>query len=215
MQKFISITLGIIGFGVFPAQAARPSFDEVVVKMQAFYNKTKDLKGKFKQVYTDTLYNRQRTSYGYFYVKKPGMMRWNYLKPERKAFIADGKELWVWEPEDQQAFRNPLSTNTLSTGLPFLLGTGDLRKEFIISYAEDKLGGPGDIVLKLKPKSPTAQYLYVLLVLKSNDFSVSESMVVNKTSRNHFIFTNLEINTRVPKSRFQFTPPPGTKIIKS
>ena len=110
--------------------AAPPPVEQVVAKMQAFYNKTKDLKGGFKQVYTNLLYNRKRTSYGYLYVKKPGMMRWNYVKPEKKAFIADGKELWVWEPEDKQAFRNPLSTKNLSTGLTFLLGQGDLTTEF-------------------------------------------------------------------------------------
>ena len=30
---------------------------------------------RFQQVYTDTLYNRKRTSKGFVYVRKPGMMR--------------------------------------------------------------------------------------------------------------------------------------------
>ncbi len=195
------------------ALAARPPVGEVVSKVQAFYKKTKDLKGNFKQVYTDTLYNRQRTSFGYLYVRKPGMMRWNYVKPEKKSFIADGKELWVVEPEDKQAFRNPLSTNNLSTGLTFLLGTGDLNKEFNIVLAPDKLGGPGDIVLKLTPKAPTAQYKHILLAVRPNDFTVGESMVVAKTNRNHFIFTNLEFNTKLPKSRFVFRPTSDIRVI--
>ena len=107
---------------------SRPKVEEVVTKMQAFYEKTEDLKGKFKQVFTDTLYDRKRTSYGYIYVRKPGMMRWNYVKPERKSFIADGSMLWVHEPEDKQAFRNPLNSANLSTGLTFLLGKGDLHQ---------------------------------------------------------------------------------------
>ncbi len=37
----------------------------------------------------------------------------------------DGKVLWVHEPEDKQAFRNPLDTSTLSTALTFLLGKGE------------------------------------------------------------------------------------------
>ena len=145
----------------------RPPVAEVIGKVQAFYQRTKDLKGNFKQVFTDTLYNRQRTSYGYLYVKKPGMMRWNYVKPEKKSFIADGKELWVYEPEDKQAFRNPLSTDNLSTGLTFLLGKGDLGKEFEASYAEEKLGSPDDLVIKLTPRKPTAQYRYILLVVRA------------------------------------------------
>ena len=200
-----------------PARAnAAPPVGDVVKRMQAFYNETKDLKSKFKQVYTDTLYNRQRTSYGYLYVRKPGMMRWNYVRPERKAFVADGKELWVWEPEDKQAFRNPLSTSTLSTGLTFLLGSGDLTKEFRVSRAtksEGQLGGPDSVVLKLLPIEPTAQYQHLLLAVRPSDYAVTESMVVSKSARNHFIFSQLKTNTRLSKGRFRFRPPAGTRII--
>ncbi len=192
---------------------ARPPVGEVVAKMQGFYNRTKDLKGKFKQVYTDTLYNRERTQYGYLYVKKPGMMRWNYVSPEKKSFIADGKELWVYEPEDKQAFRNALSTNNLSTGLTFLLGTGDLNKEFQVGYSEEKLGGPEDFVLQLSPRKPTAQYQYILLVVRPSDFTVGESVVVSKHSRNHFVFTDLEFNTKLQKSRFVFRPSADIRVI--
>ena len=198
------------------AAATKPPVKEVATKMQNFYNATKDLKGKFKQVYTDKLYGTKRTSYGYLYVKKPGMMRWNYVKPERKSFIADGKTLWIYEPGDKQAFRNPLDTNTLSTGLTFLFGEGDLTKEFNISYATDKkdvLGGPGDLVLKLNPKTPTALYEYLLLAVKPANFSVGESMVVKKQDRNHFIFTKLKFNSKLRKWRFKFTPPAGTRVI--
>jgi outer membrane lipoprotein carrier protein len=196
-----------------PSLAAPPPVKEVVAKMQAFYTKTLDLKGGFKQVYTDLLYDRKRTSYGYLYVRKPGMMRWNYTKPEKKSFIADGKELWVWEPEDKQAFRNPLDIHTLSTGLTFLFGTGDLLKEFDVTASSEKLGGPDAIVLKLAPRKPTAQYEHLLLALNPGDFSVGESMVVSKHSRNHFAFTNLEFNTKLPKSKFIFKPPPDTRVI--
>lgn len=191
----------------------KPKVEDVVKNMQAFYNETRDIKGKFKQVYSDTLYNHRKTSYGYLYVKKPGMMRWNYVKPDRMSFIADGKTLWVWEPEDKQAFKNPLDTRSLSTGLTFLLGTGDISKEFSISYSTEKMGAPGDLVLKLLPKVPTAQYDYLLIAITPRDYSVGESMVVAKQSKNHFIFSTMLVNTGLSASRFQFTPPEGTRVI--
>jgi len=213
-MRFFFTLLPILALSVpRPLEAARPPISEVVAKMQAFYNKTRDLKGAFKQVYTDLLYNRTRTSYGYLYVRKPGMMRWNYVKPEKKAFIADGKELWVWEPEDKQAFRNPLSTKNLSTGLTFLLGQGDLTSEFEIAASAEKLGAPGDVVLKMTPRKPTAQYKHILLVVKLEDYSVSESMVVSKHNTNHLIFSDLKINTALSRARFRFKPPAETRVI--
>lgn len=196
-----------------PAAAARPPVDQVVRKMQTFYDKVKDLKGKFKQVYTDTLYNRKRTSYGYVYVKKPGMMRWNYVSPERKSFIADGKVLWVHEPADKQAFKNPLDTGSLSTGLTFLLGKGDVSKEFEVSYADEKLGGPESLVLKLVPRKPTPQYKHLLFAINPDDYSVGESMVVTKHSTNHLIFTKVKPNTGLRDARFRFYPPKDTRVI--
>lgn len=198
------------------AAAAAPPVKTVVAQMQAFYNGTKDLKGKFKQVYTDTLYGSKRTSYGYLYVRKPGMMRWNYVSPERKAFIANGKTLWVWEPRSKQAFRNPLNTATLGTGLTFLLGSGNLLKTFRISYATDKkdiLGGPQHLTLKLLPIKPTAHYLYLLLAVRPGDRAVTESVIVQRNARNHFLFSKLQTNTKLRPWRFQFKPPAGTRVI--
>jgi len=69
-------------------------------------------------------------------------------------------------------------------------------------------------VLKLTPKVPTAQYKHILLAVRPNsDFTVGESMVVAKTNRNHFIFTNLEFNTKLPKSRFVFRPTAEIRVI--
>lgn len=200
----------------FAADSKPLPVDQVVHKVQALYNKTKDLKGKFKQVYRDTLYNRARTSYGYMFVRKPGMMRWNYVSPERKAFISNGKVLWVWEPEDKQAFRNPLDSSTLSTGLTFLLGSGDLTKEFTVSHAtapKDHVGSSGEIAIKLHPKRPTAQYSYLLMAVRSADYAVVESVVVGTNSTNHFFFSELVFNSKLGTKRFRFAPPKGTRVI--
>ena len=37
------------------------------------------------------------------WLKKPGRMRWDYEKPEKKLMVSDGSTLWVYEPEDEQA----------------------------------------------------------------------------------------------------------------
>lgn len=200
-----------------PPATGETSVAALVQAVQARYEGTHDLKGKFKQVYTDQLYGRSRTSYGYLFVKKPGMMRWNYAAPERKAFISDGKVLWVWEPADKQAFRNPLDLRTLSTGLTFLLGAGELRREFNIAFAtdpRDRLGGPDDAVLKLTPKQPSAQLDYLVLVVRRSDHAVVESMIVNESSTNHLLFSQLVFNSRLGNERFRFRPSADTRVVE-
>ena len=215
LQTAAALTLAL-AFSAPSSAQAKPPVIQVAKKMQALYNKTKDFKGKFKQVYTDSLYNRKRTSYGYLWVKKPGRLRFNYSYPEPKYFISDGKLLWVYEPKAKQAFKNPLSTKTLSTGLTFLLGSGNLLKEFNVSYATDKkyqLGSPKHLVLKLSPKKRTSQYRFLVLAVRATDHAVEESMVVGKHNTNHFFFFNLKFDTGVRNSRFAFRPPANVRVI--
>src|SRR5512139_1321965 len=37
---------------------------------------------------------------GRLYVRYPGMMRWEYEKPERQVIITDGQKLWIYRPQD-------------------------------------------------------------------------------------------------------------------
>lgn len=214
-SPFRVVMLSIVTVATLPGSAlGSPTVAEVVAKMQARYNNTKDLKAQFKQVYRDTLYNRARTSWGYLFVKKPGKMRWNYATPEKKAFISDGKRLWVWEPEDRQVFRNPLDTTTLSTGITFLFGAGNLTEEFSITFAKDvRINGSDALQLKLVPRKPTAQYDYLIFAVRKNDYAVVESMIVSQHSTNHFVFKHIVFNSGLGSRRFQFTAPKGTRII--
>ena len=87
-------------------------------------------------------------------------------------------------------------------------------KSGYVERKADRLGGPNDLVLKLTPIKPTAQYAYLLLAVRPTDYMVVESMVVSKHSRNHFIFSKIHTNTKMSKKRFRFRPPPGTRILK-
>lgn len=215
----LAFSLALLGStDLVAAHEGLPPIGELIGRVQQTYERSKDIKGKFKQVYSDPLYGSTRTSYGYLFVKKPGMMRWNYASPERKAFISDGKVLWVWEPEQNQAFRNPLDKSTLSTGLSFLLGAGKLSSEFEIAYASGKDEALTDLAaqrvgLKLTPRTPTAHYEHLLFVVRLTDYAVVETHVVGRNSTNHFTFSKLVFDSKLGKKRFRFKPPSETRII--
>src|SRR5690242_8106430 len=84
-------------------KGAAPSADpakEAVVRMQKFYEATTSLHARFEQELTTGL-GAQRKAAGDVWLKKPGRMRWEYERPERKLMVADGTSLWVYEPEDE------------------------------------------------------------------------------------------------------------------
>jgi outer membrane lipoprotein carrier protein len=201
-----------------PAQIqapARAPIVEVVAKIQKFYEATSSLKARFNQSLSGPM--GQRKASGQVILKKPGKMRWDYEKPEKKLFVADGTTLWMYEPEDEQAFRQPLSSSQLPAQVSFLFGRGKLTDEFEITYFDEKrLGEPGDLVLKLVPKKPTAQYRHLLFVVNPRTYVVKETMLFDQQGgTNDLQFSAIEQNPKsgVDDSRFSFTPPAGTKII--
>jgi outer membrane lipoprotein carrier protein len=199
----------------FASQAAQPaSADALVSKIQKFYDSTKDLHAKFDQVLESGIGGKKKAS-GDVWLKKPGKMRWDYAKPEKKLMLSDGQTLWVYEPEDEQAFKQELRSSTLPLSVTFLFGQGKLSDEFAITVApQSGLGQPGDTVLKLVPKTATAAYRYLLFVVDSKSGLVRETVIYDQQGgTNHLTFSNVETNKGVDDVKFRFSPPAGTKIL--
>ena len=198
------------------AQAAdRPALPQVVDRVQKLYEGTANLKARFAQTLETAMGKRQAS--GVLRLKKPGKMRWDYEKPEKKLFVTDGSILWMYEPEDEQAFRQPLNSSQLPAQVSFLFGKGRLSDEFDITYLDgQKLGAAGDFVLKLVPKKATAQYKHLVFVVDGKTYMVKETLLFDQQGgSNHIVFSGIETNlkTEIDDSRFAFTPPANTKII--
>lgn len=195
-----------------------PTADDIIGKVQSFYQDTQKLRADFRQEFTNTTFGKTSKSDGTVYIAKPGKMRWDYVKPEKKYFISDGTTLWVYEEAAKQAFEKTLKDEILPVAVTFLYGKGDLRAEFTASLDPGKYGGPEDLVVKLAPKKPEAQYKTLWLVVDPTDFHVKESVILEATDNvNHFTFLNVKQNAqaRVEEKHFKFVPPSGVKVIKA
>jgi outer membrane lipoprotein carrier protein len=205
---------GII-FAVWSALSL--SAPEVVLKVQSQYDATGDWKAAFKQVWENPAYGQTRTAYGYVYLRKPGRMRWNYVKPDKKSIVSDGRTLWVYEQDDGQIFRQDVKAAELPSAVAFLIGGKRLADEFEVTPVpvdDSPFAGPGRVVLKLVPKVPTAQYRHAFIVVDDQDWLVRETIVVDhQGATNHLTFTSIERNTKIGDSKFQFVPPAGINVI--
>ncbi|MSP62430.1 MAG: outer membrane lipoprotein chaperone LolA [Myxococcales bacterium] len=198
-----------------PVKAPADPAKELVGRIQKFYENTTDLHAKFEQALASGIGGRKKAS-GELWLKKPGRMRWEYAKPEKKLMIADGQTLWVYEPEDEQAFRQDMKSSSLPSSVTFLWGAGKLGDEFAVTVEKiDGLGAPGDVVLKLVPQKATAQYRYLVFVVDGKSAMVKETVVYDQQGgTNHMTFRDTETNKGVTDAKFAFTPPTGTKVIR-
>jgi outer membrane lipoprotein carrier protein len=198
--------------------AARLPLKDVVDHVQKRYDAAKDFRARFNQTLTNAAFARKTSSAGEVLLKKPGRMRWNYTQPEAKMYLADGATLWLYEPEDKQAFKQDLKSSQLPAALAFLAGQGKLKDEFDITFVDPKAkspyGTPRDYVLALSPKTPQAQVKTILFVVDPKTFDVRESVITDQQGNvNDLLFSEIKTNTNIPDATFRWAPPAGVRLI--
>jgi outer membrane lipoprotein carrier protein len=201
-----------------PAQAAAatPNANDVVGKVQAFYNQTQSFKSDFTQEFFVKAYNQKKTSKGKVTFAKPGKMFWEYDEPKDNRVVSDGATLRVYEAQNRQMFEQPVDKSQYPAALSFLTGTGKLSDTFDFQiFAGDKMNFPGGYVLVGTPKQPTPAYQKVLLYVDAATYQVRRVMVLDgQGNRNRFDFANPRVNEPIAPNQFQFTPPPGTSVVR-
>ena len=186
----------------------------VVARVQKYYDATKDLRAKFEQQ-LDSPSRAPSKASGDVWLKKPGKMRWDYAKPDKKTIVSDGSTLWFYDPDDEQAYKQDLKSNTLPAQVSFLLGEGKLDKEFDASMTKIDGLAPDEIALKMVPKVGTTAYRYLVFVVDDKTGQVRRTIIYGQDgSTNRLSFLEAQQNKGVEDGKFKFSPPAGTKILK-
>ncbi|MDF3071027.1 MAG: Outer rane lipoprotein carrier protein LolA, partial [Polyangiaceae bacterium] len=125
--------------GVAPAAApsAGLSADEIVTRVQAFYDKTTTYKAGFKQRYYVIAYDKTKDSAGSVIFEKPGKMSWRYTSNGNRV-VSDGNVIKIYEKENKQMYEQPLSKTQYPAALSFLTGQGKLKQNFKFSKQDSK-----------------------------------------------------------------------------
>jgi outer membrane lipoprotein carrier protein len=189
-----------------------PEVKALVDRMQAFYEKTKDFKAEFRQDYLYKAFKRTVTSTGTVIYKKPGKMRWDYVKPAR-TFVLMGQKVAALDVEALTLSIAAINTNQLSSAVTFLFGQGKLADEFRIAQLPcDKCLGT---VLELVPLVPDPRFQKILLEVDPKTAQVTKSTVIDPDgSENAITFINLKTDVGVDENTaFDLKPPPGVQIV--
>lgn len=146
-------------------------------------------------------------------LKRPGKFRWEILKPNKQLILADGKNLWIYDVDLEQATKKKI--NYAETSSPAMLLSGSrevLEKVFLV----EKLSSPNslEITFKLTPKSQNAMYNAVFLYFNSGKL-VKMKILDNLDQSSTLQFKNTEVNTALPISLFEFQLPRGVDLIEN
>lgn len=200
------------------AEAAKsdPKAEEIAKKVQTFYDSTKTFKADFKQEYTIKVQNVKKSSTGKVVFEKPGKMSWTYDAPNGNRVVSDGKTIKVYEKENEQMFETPVKNSQYPAALAFLMGTGNLTKDFSFRLLDaTQMKFEGGQVLEGTPKEATPAYQKIILYVDTATSQVRRVLILDaQGNKNRFEFNSPVANQAVEKKEFEFTPPAGTKVVK-
>jgi outer membrane lipoprotein carrier protein len=198
------------------AQADGPTAEDVGRKVQQFYDSTKTFQAAFTQTYTIKVQNVKKESTGRVVFEKPGKMSFRYDAPNGNRVVSDGTTIKVYERESSQLFETPLKKSQYPAALSFLMGTGQLVKDFELRLLDpSQMKFEGGYVLEGTPREATPAYQKMLLYVDAATSQVRRVLILDaQGNRNRFDFAAPVVNKPVAKDEFEFTAPPGTTVVK-
>lgn len=203
MHKLILLlAISLVTCTAFAATGARARLD-------AFARGLHSLRGHFSQTVYDAHGNVDGTSRGTLALQAPRLFRWQVTEPYQQLIVADGKKVWVYEPDLQQVTVRDQGTEEAHSPLTVLTDLSQLDSEF---KATDVGSRDGLEWLRLVARGKDAQFEYAEIGFDSTG---PRRMVFKDTlgNRTDIAFSGWERNPSLPAGTFTFVPPQGTDVV--
>ena len=192
---------------------------DVVGQVDDRYAKTQDIQGAFTQETIIEGFESGFQSTGRFYLKKPGLLRWDYLKPSEEQIYVDGDAVMMYVPEHQQVVKGTLTQIAASKGpLALLLGVGKLSQQFTVlepPEASRKSQKVPELILIPKPDGQTAPTINKILLQLFPDSYLIQTIEIFETSGNisRVQFEHIQVNQGLSDNLLKFTLPPDVVVV--
>ena len=228
----MSVALVLLSLGV--ARASSLTEKEILSRLNASFTDVKSLESEFTQE-VESPYWGKKVSHGHMSISRPSQMRWDYLntkenknkkeiksnqdkknaelKPD-KFFLADGKELKMYDPElDQLKVEAQPKTGDIPLGMSLLLGGQKPTDVFDIQVLKQE---GNKVNLKLSPKKEQAGVTHIEMELElSQPIKILKTTIFDQVgNKNTMIFENIKQNQTIDSKRFEAKVPKNTVIIQ-
>lgn len=176
--------------------------------LDRFYAQTQALQGRFTQTVAGADGKVFQRGEGRFWLRRPGLFRWDYETPYIQRIVADGTRLWVYEPELEQVTVRVLSDD--AGDVPGLLLAGATFPDELFELRSAALGDDGWVELAARSDQAGVSSVRIRFAhAVPQELSFTDAL--GQTTR--LSFTDLERNGSPRAGVFEFTPPPGTDVV--
>jgi outer membrane lipoprotein carrier protein len=200
--------VGLPGVLVAGLLAQPASGEGLIERIEERTRRTASLTADFVQTYRSAALGRELVERGTLKIKRPGRMLWEYLEPEKKTFVSDGKTFYFYVPADRQVIVREQSGEH-GVAVKLLSGQAGVLSQFLASPE-----GEGEARrVKLVPKKPDPELQRVYLELDADARIVGIEIWDAQGNKSRFHFEKLRENVALDDRLFRFSVPKGVAVI--
>lgn len=178
--------------------------------LKSFTSGLKGLDGQFTQQVYDTKGKLKETSSGRVALSAPRLFRWEYAKPYPQLIVADGKKVWVYDPDLQQVTVRGQGSEEQNSPLSALIDPAKLDQQFNVTES-----GSADGLqwLTLTPKSE-GDASFQSARLGFGDGGLTRMEVLDAVGQSTKIsFTGWKRNPAFAAGTFKYMPAKGVDVV--
>lgn len=191
---------------LFASTAAAGARDD----LNAFTKGLKGLDGRFSQQVFDPKGKVKERSTGTVALSAPRLFRWQYATPYPQVIVADGKHVWVHEPDLSQVTKRPQGPAEQDSPLSALIDPSKLDSRFVVKEEADAQGLSW---LSLAPKDE-ADASFRTARLGFGKAGLARMEVIDALGQRTVIaFSGWKRNPRFAPTTFRFVPAKGVDVI--
>lgn len=181
-------------------------------RLQRRLDGIQSFQARFIQEYEPRAFARRQREGGTVLFRRPGRMRWEYEWPERKLAVSDGRNAWIYYPDEKRVEVESLAAlGDDAPALQLLLGRWRLAERFGL----EGISRSGDeVTLHLTPR-PALEMLRALRVsVREADLALS-GIEGEEPGGNllRYRFEEWSEGGEWGEELFRFEPPEGVKVV--
>jgi len=200
----------LLGFAaIFVATSANAGARD---DLDAFTKGLKGLQGGFAQTVYDSNGAKKETSTGRVSLSAPRLFRWEYVKPYPQLIVADGKDVWVYDPDLKQVTRRAQGTAEGNSPLAALVDPARLDKDYIVADAGTDAGMEW---LTLTPRDKDNASFESARLGFDNKGLNRMAFTDMLGQRTEIVFAQWQRNPAFAKGTFTYVPAKGVDVVGS
>ena len=201
-------SLFLIVLLVMPGIAVAVADDSGPAQMRRFLSGLEALQAAFEQQVVNQDGTHSLRSNGIFYLQRPDRFRWDYSEPERQLIVADGRNIWLYDPDLEQVSVQLQHQALRGTPAQLLASRDPVENSFSIS---DAGGRDGLAWVQLVPGDSESQFERILLGFSEGELRRMQ-MEDKFGQKTRFRFFDIQHNPAFSAELFRFDPPENVDL---